>query len=161
MSDVAAARFQDARVPTAPLVKYVQAFVRKYGAADPVTNFTDGRIPLQNPIDYLTERARCSRTLIERLARPAAKNAAKTIEFNVADRLLCAMDGPMTWYEDDELREAYLSANLATPHFPGCGHLKTDDNILRNYIGSLYCRTCALESRRRSMRKLREERRAA
>lgn len=63
---------------------------------------------LAGALDYLASRG-VGRRLVHRLQT----GATKTILFDTADTLLCALDCVEAWHSDPELHELYEAANLA------------------------------------------------
>jgi hypothetical protein len=97
-----------ARIPAVLLRPVVQNYLDKYQTAETekIGNWTS----TMSPIVILADEA----NMPERSLRYLLAGTFETIDFDRADRLLCAMGlGVLGWLEDPELRHAYYAANLS------------------------------------------------
>ena len=155
----------DVRIPLAPLIPHLKAYIEqqypwwKHGRGNtPHTVAPSGA-------KIMAERVGCEETLIRKMI---GGSPAETIEFNLADRILCEMHATLLWYTDPALHEVYMSADLSDtpefvidpslgPEYP-CGHPRTPENsrlVNKSVKETLCCRECRrqYDSDRRARRR--------
>jgi hypothetical protein len=91
------------RVPVEPLRPLLQEHMEHLGAEMDKNQYA------LSPIGLLAMHAGMIEDSLRRIM-----TRTKTVEFDVADRLLCAMDKPHLWYEHPVLSRTYQEIDLRT-----------------------------------------------
>lgn len=90
------------RIPAAPIMRVAQAWL-----AEEATRLSDGTFEPFS-LTVLAERVDVKRDTLEKILA----GRMQTIDFDLADRLLCVMHATNLWQKDDELRAHYEATAL-------------------------------------------------
>lgn len=118
------------RIPTAPLIPLLREQIASNGLSHPI---------LAAKVGIETD------TLQKLLA-----GRSKTIDFNVADRLLCAVGAPHLWL--GPLEDIYMAADISDPEPVSPDWLCTRGHgrgVGVRWGKRVVCRVCSVEKRRR------------
>ncbi len=137
------------KVPSEPIIKVVMWYLRGEGYDD----YTDsggglGR-GLDDPLHPLTALCDRAKVHIDTMNKHIV-GRSKSIDFNIADRLMCAMNLQHLWWSP-ELKDIYLNVKLDYPEVPDemlggpCRkkrHVLTKKNASLTKAGGVECRDC-------------------
>lgn len=142
----------DARIPFAPVYALMSDYMLAYDLS----------------ADEFARQADVSKHWMDGACR--SNRRPKTVAFNLADKLLCAMNLTTAWHSDPELAEIYQTVDL-TDKAPevwdvgeargpySCGHERTVENSIRRSVngGAAFfrCRLCVNGKHAAYMRKRR------
>ena len=126
------------RVDAAPIARVVKKFCEQYETHGAMADDRKDRLPALAPSTILAERIGMSKDWVHRLMN----GYYKTLKFDDADRLLCAMDLVHLWWDD--LSDLYYGTDLMDvpegQRVCGRGHVSPISS-------DRTCRECARENR--------------
>lgn len=103
------------RIPIKPLIPYIRDYLAKYETGS-MARYQAGMST--SPITFLSSRSGISRDGLYKMV----EGKTETIDFDIADKIICESVGPMIWQTDPDLREIYYEADLSDSGIP-VGHV--------------------------------------
>ena len=113
-------RYRPETIPVAPIARVVNERIAILERDPAIRAAGMGGIGAKDQLEILSAYERVALAVWPDLDKPSAVRMLwrirecyyATIDFDVADRILCALGLPWLWLADDELREVYMAANL-------------------------------------------------